>query len=153
MAKVNRTTTTKRSAPPRRKKGGLPKGRTPAEMIDERIGELDDWRGKTLARLRRLIQQADGNIVEEWKWSVPVWSCNGIICTGETYRKAVKLTFARGAALADPAGLFNSSLTGNTRRAIDFHEGDAIDARALQALVRAAVGLNASRARPKPGRA
>jgi len=124
-----------------------PKGKTPSQLIDHRIAELGDWRGEMLGRLRDVIRKADPGAVEEWKWNVPVWSHHGIICTGETYKKAVKLTFARGAALADPAGLFNSSLTGNTRRAIDFHEGDRIDARALKALVRAAVALNESRAR------
>ena len=117
-------------------------------MIDARIKELGDWRGKTLARLRALIRQADPQVVEEWKWrGVPVWSHDGLICTGETYKGVVKMTFARGAALEDPAGLFNASLDGNTRRAIDFHEGDRIDEGALTALVRAAVRLNASRAR------
>ena len=115
-------------------------------MIDERIKELGDWRGKMLSQLRTLIKQADAEVVEEWKWSVPVWSHDGVICTGETYKNVVKLTFAKGAALEDPSGLFNSSLDGNTRRAIDFHEGDKIDAEALKALVRAAVTLNASRA-------
>ena len=116
-------------------------------MIDERIKDLGDWRGKTLSRLRTLIKQADPEVVEEWKWrGVPVWSHNGLICTGETYKKIVKMTFAKGAALEDPTGLFNSSLEGNTRRAIDIHEGEKIDEKALKALVRAAVALNASRA-------
>ena len=114
-------------------------------MIDARIEELGDWRGKMLSRLRTLIKQADPDVVEEWKWSVPVWSHDGLICTGETYKSSVKMTFAKGAALEDPAGLFNSSLEGNTRRAIDFHEGDKIDAKALKALIRAAVALNTSR--------
>lgn len=115
-------------------------------MIDERIGELGDWRGKMLSRLRALIKQADPEVVEEWKWrGVPVWSHDGLICTGETYKNVVKMTFAKGAALDDPSGLFNSSLDGNTRRAIDFHEGATIDEKALKALVRAAVTLNASR--------
>ena len=119
---------------------------TPSRLIDARIGELADWRGETLARLRAIIREADPEIVEEWKWrGVPVWSHGGIVCTGETYKTAVKMTFARGAKLEDPAGLFNASLEGNTRRAIDLHEGDAIDAKALKALVRAAVALNASR--------
>ena len=121
-------------------------GKSPSRMIDERIEELDDWRGKMLSQLRTLIKQADPEVVEEWKWNVPVWSHDGLICTGETYKKAVKLTFAHGAALDDPAGLFNSSLEGNTRRAIDFHEGEKIDEKALKALIRAAVKLNASRA-------
>ena len=116
-------------------------------MIDERIKELGDWRGKMLSRLRTLIKQADPKVVEEWKWrGVPVWSHDGLICTGETYKNVVKMTFARGAALEDPSGLFNSSLDGNTRRAIDFHEGEKIDEAALKALFRAAVTLNASRA-------
>jgi hypothetical protein len=117
-------------------------GDTPAKKIDARIKELDDWRGKTLASLRKVIKQADPDVVEEWKWNVPVWSHDGIICTGETYKSAVKLTFAKGASLKDPAKLFNSSLEGNTRRAIDFREGDAIDADALKALIRAAAALN-----------
>jgi len=116
-------------------------------MIDERIKDLGDWRGKTLSRLRTLIKQADPEVVEEWKWrGVPVWSHNGLICTGEAYKNVVKMTFAKGAALDDPSGLFNSSLEGNTRRAIDIHEGEKIDEKALKALVRAAVALNASRA-------
>jgi hypothetical protein len=117
-------------------------GDSPSKLIDARIKELDGWRGKTLARLRALIKQADPDVVEEWKWNVPVWSHDGIICTGETYKSAVKLTFARGASVKDPAKLFNSSLEGNTRRAIDFKEGDEIDADALQALIRAAVAVN-----------
>ena len=127
-------------------------------MIDARIKELSDWRGETLARLRTLIKEADPDIVEEVKWrkpsspgGVPVWSHAGMICTGETYKNAVKLTFARGASLADPSGLFNSSLEGNTRRAIDFHEGDKIDERALKALIRVAVALNTSKAAQRPG--
>jgi hypothetical protein len=119
-------------------------GDTPAKKIDARIKELDDWRGKTLASLRKVIKQADPDVVEEWKWNVPVWSHDGIICTGETYKAAVKLTFAKGASLKDPAKLFNSSLEGNTRRAIDFREGDKIDADALKALIRAAAALNKS---------
>jgi hypothetical protein len=120
-------------------------GASPSQLIDARIEELGDWRGATLARVRSLIKQADPDVVEEWKWrGVPVWSHAGIICTGETYRNVVKMTFAKGAALEDPSGLFNASLEGNTRRAIDFHEGDAIDEEALQALIRAAVALNTS---------
>jgi hypothetical protein len=116
---------------------------TPSQLIDARIRELGDWRGETLARLRALIRQADPEVVEEWKWrGVPVWSHGGIICTGETYKNVVKMTFAKGASLEDPSGLFNSSLEGNTRRAIDVHEGEEIDADALQALIRAAVALN-----------
>jgi hypothetical protein len=118
---------------------------SPSRMIDGRIKELGDWRGRMLSQLRTLIQQADPGVVEEWKWGVPVWSHDGLICTGETYKKVVKMTFAKGAALADPSGLFNSSLEGNTRRAIDFHEGEKIDEAALKALIRAAVALNASR--------
>src|SRR6186997_386375 len=119
---------------------------SPSKLIDARIKELSDWRGETLARARSLIKQADPEVVEEWKWGIPVWSHAGIICTGETYKNAVKLTFARGASLEDPSGLFNSSLEGNTRRAIDFHQGDEIDEKALTALIRAAVTLNDSRA-------
>jgi hypothetical protein len=122
-------------------------GKSPSRLIDERIKELGDWRGKMLSRLRTLIRQADAEVVEEWKWrGVPVWSHDGIICTGETYKSVVKMTFARGAALEDPSGLFNSSLDGNTRRAIDFRVGEKIDEKALKALIRAAVTLNASRA-------
>jgi hypothetical protein len=124
------------------------KGKTASRMIDERIKELGDWRGKMLARLRALIKQADPEVVEEWKWrGVPVWSHDGLICTGETYKSVVKMTFAKGAALEDPSGLFNASLEGNTRRAIDFNEGDKIDEKALRTLIRAAVTLNASRVR------
>lgn len=118
-------------------------GGSASQMIDARIRELGDWRGEMLARLRNLVRQADSDVVETWKWrGVPVWEHGGIICTGETYKNAVKMTFAKGASLDDPAGLFNSSLDGNTRRAIDFHEGDEIDETALKALVRAAVALN-----------
>jgi hypothetical protein len=121
-----------------------------SELIDARISELDDWRGQVLGRLRTLIREADPEVVEEWKWrGVPVWSHDGIICTGETYRNVVKMTFAKGAALEDPAHLFNASLEGNTRRAIDVHEGEGIDAGALKRLVQAAVALNKSRARKK----
>jgi len=117
----------------------------PSQLIDARIEELDDWRGQTLARLRDLVKQADPDVVEEWKWrGVPTWEHGGIVCTGETYKKVVKMTFFKGASLDDPAGLFNSSLEGNTRRAIDFHEGDEIDEHALKDLVRAAVALNTS---------
>src|SRR6185369_838207 len=127
------------------KKAATTKTESPSRLIDARIKELNDWRGKTLARVRSLIKQADPKVVEEWKWrGVPVWEHAGIICTGETYKAVVKMTFAKGASLPDPAGLFNSSLEGNTRRAIDFHEGDKIDAKALQALIRAAVELNMS---------
>lgn len=119
---------------------------SPAKLIDARIKELGDWRGETLARIRELITQADPGVVEEWKWrGVPVWEHNGILCTGETYKAVVKMTFAKGASLSDPAKLFNSSLEGNTRRAIDFHEGDKIDEKALKALIRAAVVLNTSK--------
>jgi len=119
--------------------------KTPAELIDSRIEELGDWRGATLARIRALIKKADPEVVEEWKWrGVPVWYHDGMICTGETYKNVVKMTFAKGASLQDPANLFNSSLDGNTRRAIDFHEGDKIDEKALTALIRAAVKLNSS---------
>jgi hypothetical protein len=124
---------------------------SPSGLIDQRIAELPDWRGETLGRLRALIKEADPEVVEEWKWrGVPVWEHDGIICTGETYKAVVKMTFAKGASLDDPAGLFNSSLEGNTRRAIDFHEGEAIREEALKALIRAAVSLNsASRAGKK----
>ena len=118
------------------------KGRSPSQLIDERIEELGDWRGEMLSRLRALIRKADPEVVEEWKWGGPVWSHHGLICTGESYKKAVKLTFAKGASLPDPARLFNSSLEGNTRRAIDFHEGDSIDERAFTSLIRAAVDFN-----------
>jgi hypothetical protein len=122
--------------------------KSPSQLIDERIRELGDWRGKLLADLRALIKQADPEVVEEWKWrGVPVWSHAGLICTGETYKNVVKMTFAKGAALDDPSGLFNASLEGNTRRAIDFHEGETVDEDALKALIRAAVALNASRAK------
>ncbi|WP_246237801.1 DUF1801 domain-containing protein [Pseudomonas akapageensis] len=114
-----------------------------SELIDARIKELSDWRGETLARVRALVKQADPEVVEQWKWrGVPVWSHGGILCTGETYKKVVKMTFAKGASLEDPTGLFNSSLEGNTRRAIDIHEGERIDEEALKALIRAAVALN-----------
>ena len=122
----------------------------PSELIDARIEELDDWRGETLAKVRALIRQVDPDVVEEWKWrGVPVWYHDGMICTGETYKSVVKLTFAKGASLDDPAGLFNSSLDGNVRRAIDIHAGEKIDVKALKALVRAAITLNTSKARSK----
>ena len=124
------------------------KGESPSELIDARIKELGDWRGKTLGQLRALIKKAVPDVVEEWKWrGVPVWYHDGMICTGETYKSVVKMTFAKGASLKDPAGLFNSSLDGNTRRAIDFHEGEKIDAKALKTLIRAAVTLNKSKAK------
>jgi len=126
------------------KKSATPEGESPTQLIDARIKELDDWRGKTLAHVRALVQQADPQVVEEWKWRVPVWSHDGIICTGETYKSAVKLTFAKGASLKDPSGLFNSSLEGNTRRAIDLHEGDEVDEEAFKALICAAAALNRS---------
>ncbi len=125
-------------------------GTSPSRLIDARITELGDWRGETLARVRSLIKEACPDVVEEWKWrGVPVWEHAGIICTGETYKAAVKLTFANGAKLKDPSGLFNSSLEGNVRRAIDIHEGDKINATALTALIRAAVALNAAKKKPK----
>jgi hypothetical protein len=128
------------------KRSGSQKGTSASQLIDARIKELGDWRGKMLSRLRALVKDADPDVVEEWKWrGVPVWSHDGMICTGETYKDIVKMTFAKGAALKDPSGLFNSSLDGNTRRAIDFHEGDKIDEKAVKALIRAAVTLNASR--------
>ena len=132
------------------KKSGSQTSVSPAQRIDARIEELGDWRGAMLSRLRTLVKEADPEVVEEWKWrGVPVWSHAGIICTGETYKAVVKMTFAKGASLEDPSGLFNSSLEGNTRRAIDFHEGDKIDEKALQALIRAAVALNTSSASDK----
>jgi hypothetical protein len=124
-----------------------PKEKSASQLIDARIKELGDWRGKLLGRLRALIRQADPKVVEEWKWAIPVWSHDGIICTGETYKSVVKMTFAKGAALKDPAGLFNSSLGGNTRRAIDFREGEKINESALKTLIRAAVTLNKSKLR------
>ena len=140
MKKATATTT--------KSKSGSKEGKgedAPSRLIDAKIKELDDWRGEMLARVRALIRQADPEVVEEWKWrGVPVWSHAGIVCTGETYKNAVKMTFAKGAALEDPSGLFNASLDGNTRRAIDFHEGDKIDEKALKALIRAAVALNTS---------
>ena len=129
------------------KKSGPQNSTSPSQLIDARIKELGDWRGKMLSRLRTLVKEADPEVVEEWKWrGVPVWSHDGLICTGETYKNVVKMTFAKGAALMDPSGLFNSSLDGNTRRAIDLHEGEKVDEEALKALIRAAVTLNVSRA-------
>jgi hypothetical protein len=137
------TANKKRKSSPKEEK----RGDAPSQLIDARIKELGDWRGETLARIRTLVKQADPEVVEEWKWrGVPVWSHAGIICTGETYKNVVKMTFAKGASLEDPSGLFNSSLEGNTRRAIDFHEGDKIDEKALKALIRAAAALNTSSA-------
>ena len=131
-----------------KKKSAAQKSESPAKLIDARIKELGDWRGQTLSRVRALIKEADPDVVEEWKWrGVPVWEDNGIICTGETYKAAVKLTFAKGAALKDPARLFNSSLEGNTRHAIDIHEGEKINEQALKTLVRAAVALNRAKAK------
>ena len=125
-------------------------GQSAPELISKRIAELEDWRGKTLGRMRRLIKQADPDVVEEWKWrGVPVWSHHGIVCTGETYKSVVKLTFARGATIPDPSRLFNSSLEGNTRRAIDIHEGEQVDASAFKALVKAAVARNAQPAKKR----
>src|SRR5438552_6829877 len=130
------------------KKSAMTKGESPSRLIDARIKELDDWRGKTLSHVRALIKQADPEVVEEWKWrGVPVWSHDGPICTGETYKSVVKLTYFKGASLKDPSGLFNSSLEGNTRRAIDFHEDDEIDEKAFATLIRAAVSLNESASR------
>ena len=128
------------------KKSESQRSKSPSQLIDSRIKELGDWRGKMLSRLRALVKEADPGVVEEWKWGGPVWSHAGLICTGETYKNVVKMTFARGAALKDPSGLFNSSLDGNTRRAIDFHEGEKVDEQALKTLVRAAVTLNKSTA-------
>ena len=131
------------------KKSNASQGQPPSELIAKRIADLADWRGKTLSRMRKLIKEAAPHIVEEWKWAIPVWSHDGIICTGETYKKVVKLTFAKGASLKDPSRLFNSSLEGNIRRAIDIHEGEEVDESAFQALVRQAIALNIS-AKPKP---
>jgi hypothetical protein len=129
------------------KKSGSAKGKSASQLIDARIKELGDWRGKMLSRLRTLVKEADAEVVEEWKWNVPVWSHDGLICTGESYKNVVKMTFAKGAALKDPARVFNSSLAGNTRRAIDFREGEKINEEALKNLVRAAVTLNRSKAK------
>ncbi len=126
------------------KKSGVSEGQSASELISKRIAELGDWRGQTLNRMRKLIQEADPDVVEEWKWTHPVWSHDGIICTGESYKKAVKLTFANGASLKDPARLFNSSLEGNVRRAIDIHEGQSVDESAFKALIRQAVAFNRS---------
>ena len=149
MKKAIRTMKTTRRAPKEPENGD-----SPSRLIDARIKDLGDWRGRTLARIRTLIKQADPDVVEEWKWrGVPVWSHGGIICTGETYKNVVKMTFAKGASLEDPSGLFNSSLEGNTRRAIDIGEGDRVDEKALKALIRAAVALNtAGRAAAGPTR-
>lgn len=131
-------------------KNESPEGLSPSALIDARIKELGDWRGETLARIRAVIRQAIPDVVEEWKWrGVPVWYCGGMICTGETYKTAVKMTFAKGAALDDPSGLFNASLDGNVRRAIDFHEGDDMDEAVLADLLRAAVALNAAKPKGK----
>ncbi len=135
------------------KKSPSKSAESPSELIDARIEELGDWRGEMLSRLRALIKEADPGVTEEWKWrGTPVWSHSGLICTGETYKNVVKMTFAKGASLKDPLGLFNSSLEGNTRRAIDFHEGDKVDEKVLTALIRAAVVLNKSSARGQSGR-
>jgi hypothetical protein len=136
------------------KRTGSNEGQSASELIDERIAELGDWRGKTLSRMRKLIKEADPDVVEEWKWmGTPVWSHDGNICTGESYKSIVKLTFAKGASLKDPAKLFNSSLDGNVRRAIDIHEGEEIDTDAFKALIRAAVALNTSGGKARPRRA
>jgi len=136
------------------KKSGSTEGQSASELIDKRIAELGDWRGKTLSRMRKLIKEADPDVVEEWKWmGTPVWSHAGIICTGESYKSIVKLTFSKGASLKDPAKLFNSSLDGNVRRAIDIHEGEEVDAGAFKALIRAAVALNTSGGKARPRRA
>ena len=132
------------------KKSGSLAGESASELIDRRVAELRDWRGATLSRMRKLIKEADPEVLEEWKWmGTPVWSHDGILCTGESYKSVVKLTFAKGASLKDPARLFNSSLDGNVRRAIDIHEGEEVDAQAFRALIRAAVDLNASKAKAK----
>lgn len=132
--------------------GSTEAGESASQLISQRIAELGGWRGETLGRIRTLIQEADPDVVEEWKWGNPVWSHDGLICTGETYKSAVKMTFAKGAFLKDPSGLFNSSLEGNLRRAIDVREGEKIDARALKALIRAAVELNASGKKAAPSK-
>jgi hypothetical protein len=129
------------------KKSPLKSTASPSQLIDARIAELDDWRGEMLARLRAIIKKADPDVVEEWKWAIPVWSHHGLICTGEVYKKVVKTTFAKGASLKDPSGLFNSSLEGNVRRAIDFHEGEKIDEKALKVLIQEAVAFNKSSGR------
>jgi hypothetical protein len=134
------------------KKSPSKRAESPSELIDARIEDLGDWRGAMVSRLRALIKEADPEVTEEWKWKTPVWSHNGLICTGETYKKVVKMTFAKGASMKDPSGLFNSSLEGNVRRAIDFHEGDKLDEEALKALIRAAVALNKSSARGSSAR-
>jgi len=135
------------------KKSAAIQGQSAAELISKRIAELGDWRGKTLGRMRKLIKEADPDVVEEWKWmGTPVWSHDGIICTGESYKKVVKLTFIKGASLMDPARLFNSSLDGNARRAIDIHEGEEVDAAAFKALIRQAVALNSSGKKSKPSK-
>ncbi|HTI47512.1 MAG TPA: DUF1801 domain-containing protein [Casimicrobiaceae bacterium] len=134
------------------KKSAANDGESASVLIDRKIEALTDWRGTALSRVRRLIREADPDVVEEWKWSVPVWSHDGILCTGETYKAAVKLTFPKGASLPDPASLFNASLEGNVRRAIDIHQGEDVDARAFKALIRAAVAHNVSGARAKPKR-
>lgn len=132
------------------KKAESNEGQSASELIDNKIAELADWRGETLSRMRKLVKEADPHVVEEWKWmGTPVWSHDGIICTGESYKAVVKLTFAKGASLDDPAGLFNSSLEGNTRRAIDIHEGEKVDATAFKKLIRAAIELNAAKAKEK----
>src|SRR3954462_3890162 len=136
------------------KKSDSTEDQSASELIDKRIAELGDWRGETLSRMRKLIREADPGVVEEWQWmGTPIWSHDGILCTGESYKSIVKLTFAKGASLQDPAKLFNSSLDGNTRRAIDIHEGEEVDAGAFKALIRAAVALNTSGGKAKPRRA
>ena len=136
------------------RKSGSTEGQSASELIDKRIAELGDWRGETLSRMRKLIKEADPDVVEEWKWmGTPIWSYDGIICTGESYKSIVKLTFSKGASLKDPAKLFNSSLDGNARRAIDIHEGEEVDAGAFKALIRAAVALNTSGGKARPRRA
>ena len=134
------------------KKSGSTEGQSASELIDRKIAGLGDWRGEALSRMRKLIKEADPGVVEEWKWDTPVWSHDGIVCTGESYKAKVKLTFAKGASLEDPAKLFNSSLEGNTRRAIDIREGEKVDAGKFKALIRAAIALNTSGAKAKPAR-
>lgn len=147
------TTSVVRGLEKNMKKSGSTEAQSASELIDKRVAELGDWRGETLSRMRKLIKEADPDVVEEWKWmGTPVWSHDGIICTGESYKAKIKLTFAKGASLKDPADLFNSSLDGNVRRAIDIHEGEKIDAGAFKALIRAAVAFNASAAKTKSRR-
>jgi hypothetical protein len=153
-AKAAKSAKASTKKPGNTKKSGSPEGQSASDLIDKRIAELGDWRGQTLSRMRKLIKEADPEVVEEWKWmGTPVWSHDGIICTGESYKSVVKLTFAKGASLEDPSKLFNSSLDGNVRRAIDIHEGDEVDAEAFKALLHSAIALNTSAAKARTRRA